>query len=305
MPESDELDPNGGGGGGGMDRAPDGADARADARAPDGADARADARARRRRAADALRRTNRKPGVLRAVRATRELLPGDARFGDQLSTAGDHPSAVVGRYLASDARAADGTASREAGMAMLQVWQALSERVGRGAGTVSATIVFTDLVGFSSWVLEVGDELALELLREVASVVEPLIERHHGRVVKRLGDGHMAVFGEPRAGVDAALALQDGIGDVEVAGHRPRLRAGVHVGTPRKLGSDYLGTDVNVAARVGAAAGPGEVLITDAVLAQISVDGLEVKRRRGFRAKGAPPELEVYSVARGAGGSAV
>ncbi len=260
------------------------------------------------RAAEALRRANHKPGVVRALRTARELLPGDENFGDQISTADDRPSAVIARFLAELPRTGDdaeargaGSASSEAGLAALQVWQSLSQRVGRGAGVVEATILFTDLVGFSSWVLEVGDELALNLLREVASVVEPAIGKHRGRLVKRLGDGHMAVFASAQSGVQAALAIQDGLTQVEVAGHRPRLRAGLHCGQPRKLGGDYLGTDVNIAARVGEAAGAEEVLISDAVLAAISPDGLEgleVKRRRGFRAKGAPRDLEVFLVRR-------
>jgi adenylate cyclase len=257
-----------------------------------------------------LRRANQKPGLVRALRTARELLPGDENFGDQLSTADDRPSAVIARFLSErqggggDGPARGlGSASSEAGLAALQVWQSLSQRVGRGAGVVEATILFTDLVGFSAWVLEVGDELALDLLREVSSVVEPAIDKHRGRLVKRLGDGHMAVFAGAQAGVQAALSIQDGLTQVEVAGHRPRLRAGLHRGQPRRLGGDYLGTDVNIAARVGEAAGPDEVLISDAVLAAISEAdraGLEVKRRRGFRAKGAPRDLEVFLVRRAA-----
>jgi adenylate cyclase len=260
------------------------------------------------RTAEALRRANRKPGLVRALRTARELLPGDENFGDGLSTADDRPSAVIARFLAErpsgggeDRTRGVGSASSEAGLAALQVWQSLSQRVGRGAGVVDATILFTDLVGFSGWVLEVGDELALELLRAVANVVEPAIDKHRGRVVKRLGDGHMAVFASADAGVEAALAMQDGLTAVEVQGHRPRLRAGLHRGQPRKLGGDYLGTDVNIAARVGEAAGAEEVLISDAVLSAISADdlaGWQVKRRRGFRAKGAPRDLEVFLVRR-------
>jgi adenylate cyclase len=248
------------------------------------------------RARDALRRTNRRPGLVRAIRATREMLPGDENFGDELSTAGDRPSEVIARFLAERGEVGE-TASREAGLAALQVWQALSHRMGRGAGTVSATILFTDLVGFSSWVLEVGDELALDLLRAVAAVVEPAIAAGSGRVVKRLGDGHMAVFGNPSAGVDAALDIQDGLDSVDVAGYRPQLRAGLHLGQPRQLGGDFLGTDVNIAARVGEAAGPGEVLVSGAVLQAIDAGAFDVKRVR-FRAKGAPRELEVFRVSR-------
>jgi len=246
----------------------------------------------------AFRRANRRPGLVRAIRASRELLPGDENFGDELSIAGDRPAEVIARYLAERGERGE-TASHEAGLAALQVWQALSQRMGRGAGMVSATILFTDLVGFSSWVLEAGDEAALELLRAVAAVAEPSVSGAGGRVVKRLGDGHMAVFADPRAGIDAALQMQDGLASVEVAGHRPRLRAGLHIGQPRTLAGDFLGTDVNIAARVGEAAGAGEVLVSDAVLAAIDDDGLLVKRVRGFRAKGVPRELQVFSVKRG------
>lgn len=264
------------------------------------------------RAGAALRRANNRAGLVRAIRAAREALPGDENFGDELSTAGDKPSELIARFLAERQGGRDGisagdgaragtTASTEAGLAALQVWQALSQRVGRGAGVVEATILFTDLVGFSSWVLEAGDEAALQLLRAVASVVEPAINAGGGRLVKRLGDGHMAVFARPGSGVEAALAMHDGLQEIEVAGHRPSLRAGLHRGIPRQLGGDYLGTDVNIAARVAEAAGPGEVLVSDAVLAGIepgALDGLELKRRRFFRAKGAPRDLEVFLVRR-------
>jgi adenylate cyclase len=256
-----------------------------------------DPAAARGRAGDALRQTNHRPGLTRAIRATRELLPGDENFGDELSTAGDRPSDVIARYLTESGEPGE-TAAREAGLAALQVWQSLSRRVGRGAGEVEATILFTDLVGFSSWVLEAGDEAALMLLREVARVVEPRIARGGGRVVKRLGDGHMAVFGSARAGVDAALDVQEELVSVSVAGHQPRLRAGLHLGRPRQLGGDYLGADVNIAARVGEAAGAGEVLVSGKVVQAIDTAGLVLKRRRGFRAKGAPRELEVFTVTR-------
>ena len=252
------------------------------------------------RAARAVRGSNRKPEVVRAMRTARELLPGDQNLGDSPSTADDRPSSLIARYLAEGDAGA--TATREAGLAAVQVWQALSQRVGRGAGTVDATVLFTDLVGFSSWVLGAGDELGLQLLRAVSAVVEPLITSYRGRLVKRLGDGHMAVFGDPLAGVEAALDMHERLTAVSVGGHTPQLRAGLHLGQPRQLGRDYLGTDVNIAARVSQAAGAGEVLVSGAVLEAIGEPergALRVKRRRGFRAKGTPPGLEVFLVARG------
>ncbi len=116
-----------------------------------------------------------------------------------------------------------------------------------------------------------------------------------GRIVKRLGDGLMAVFDEPSEGVDAALEAVAGLDEVEVGGHRPQLRAGLHVGRPRKVGRDYLGVDVNVAARVAEAAGAGEVLVSGVACERLDEETITLKRKRRFKAKGAPSDLEVYA----------
>jgi adenylate cyclase len=106
----------------------------------------------------------------------------------------------------------------------------------------------------------------------------------------------MAVFGDPQAAVEAAVEACGQASDVEVEGHRLELRAGLHVGRPRKLGGDYLGVDVNIAARVAAAAGGGEVLITEAARSKLGSSAFDLRRQRRFRAKGAPRDLQVYSV---------
>ena len=246
--------------------------------------------------AGALRQADANPALLRAVRGARHLLPGDARFGDELSTAGGRPEQILARHLTEMAQR--GSATREAGLTALQLWQALSERTGRGAGTEEVALLFTDLVGFSAWVLEVGDDAALELLRQVSAAVEPAIRDEGGRIVKRLGDGHMAVFPRAAGAVAAALEMHDRLEEVEVEGHRPRLRAGVHAGRPRRLGGDYLGADVNITARLAEAADGGELLVSQVVLDHVDTAALEMRRKRRFKAKGAPRELEVYAVRR-------
>jgi adenylate cyclase len=82
---------------------------------------------------------------------------------------------------------------------------------------------------------------------------------------------------------------------VEADGYRPQLRAGIHIGHPRRIGGDYLGTDVNIAARVAEAASGGEVLISDSVRERLDEHAVKLKRRR-FKAKGAPSGLSVYAV---------
>jgi adenylate cyclase len=88
--------------------------------------------------------------------------------------------------------------SREVGLTALQLWQATLSHTGRGRGEREVTILFTDLVGFSSWALGAGDDDALPLLRRVATALEPPVAAHRGKVVKRLGDGVMAVFPTPQ-----------------------------------------------------------------------------------------------------------
>lgn len=199
------------------------------------------------------------------------------------------------------ARYEDSTA-HELAQVGLQALQGLTQRLGWSDGAVQATVLFTELCDFSTWVLEAGDELALQLLREVAGAVEPPVAANGGRVVKRLGDGHMAAFASAADGLHAALEIQERVGELEVQGHHPELRIGLHTGEPHQMSGDYLGADVNIAARLTEAAGRGEVLVSGAVVEELGDaerSQLELKRRRGFRAKGAPRGLEVFSVSRG------
>jgi adenylate cyclase len=249
----------------------------------------------RRRLAELLRRMDEHGLALAAAQAVRRRLPGDHRYGDPLSLGGETPPGVLGQRLSLLAGERP-SALKELGFSALQVWQALSEAQGRGQGDQEVAILFTDLADFSSWSLEAGDTLAVELLRRVSLAVEPCVRAHQGRVVKRLGDGLMAVFDDPGDAVAAACAAQSALGEVRVAGHRPRLRAGVHLGRPRKLGGDYFGVDVNVAARVAAAAKPDEVLISDAVHDRLEDGQVHARRRWLFQGKGAPAQTKVFSV---------
>lgn len=244
-----------------------------------------------------VRRIDSQPLLLRLTDKLRRRLPGDDRFGDPLSVAGTSPAEVVGRQvqvLASERP----SVARELGLSALQVWQALSESAGRGRGDREVAMLFTDLVGFSSWALRAGDEAAVQLLREVGIVVEGAVAEHRGTLVKRLGDGLMAVFPTVEAATRAALDADAGLRDVEVDGHRPRLRAGVHVGRPRKIGGDYLGVDVNIAARVADQARGGELLLSVPAVEQLEPDAYRTGRAKRLRAAGAPKDLRVQSVRR-------
>jgi adenylate cyclase len=179
----------------------------------------------------------------------------------------------------------------------LQAWQRFAEAQDRGRGKADVAILFTDLVGFSSWALEVGDQAAIGLLREVTRTIEDPVYERRGEVVKRLGDGLMAAFGDAPSAVEAAFAAHERIAPIEADGYRPRLRTGIHLGRPRKLAGDYLGVDVNIAARLVEAAKPGEILVSNRTLEKLPPDAVAAKRRR-FRAKGAPKGLQAYALTR-------
>lgn len=247
----------------------------------------------------AAARLDTQPTLLAAARRLRQRLPGDEKFGDPLSTAGRTPAQVLARGV-SALRPDPESVAKEIGLAGLQVWQSLSEATGRGRGELEMALVFTDLVGFSSWALEAGDVAALELLREVGTAVEGAVLAHEGRIIKRLGDGLMATFLSANHAVEAALDAQQAVQQIELEGYRPRMRAGVHWGRPRKLGGDYLGVDVNVAARIADAAKPDQVLISEAVLRRLDADGLSTGRVRRLKAHGAPRDLQVTQVSRAA-----
>src|SRR3954452_5480135 len=179
-----------------------------------------DGRAQRLR--ETARTVDSRPQVVATAKFIRRLLPGDTRYGDALSTSGRRMPERIGR-LVSETESARPSAVRELGLGALQAWQALAEAQGRGRGTVDVAILFTDIVKFSPWALEAGDEAALELLRQVATVEDEAITNNGGNLVKRLGDGAMSVFGRPDDAVHAALHTHESVREIEVDGHTPTL----------------------------------------------------------------------------------
>ncbi len=257
---------------------------------------------RRRSPARWLHTTNHSPDVIAFVRRARRMLPGDPEFGDPLSTAGEGGPRAAAR--AADRLLGDrDAASREVSLGVLQVWQALTEAVSRRPANPEVTLVFTDLVGFSAWSLQAGDEAALALLRQVARAVEPPLLDAGGHIVKRMGDGIMAVFRNPTVAVRAVLAATEALRSVEVAGYRPRMRVGIHTGRPQRMAADWLGVDVNVAARVMERATKGGIMVSSATLdlipqGELDALGVVAKRVRkpvfAHKTAGIPADLGIY-----------
>lgn len=244
----------------------------------------------------AARSLNRHPALLEAAKRTRERLLGDEQFIDRLSTARGRPADLATRELSTRRGDAPGVMG-ELGLTVLQAWQSLAENRGRGRGEVDVAIMFTDLVGFSSWSLQAGDDLTIALLRDVSDAIEPPILERRGEVVKRLGDGLMAAFWDASSATEAAFEACERVSSIEVPGYRPLLRTGIHLGRPRKIGGDYFGVDVNIAARLLEAAEPGEIVISESAMRALGTfEGIATERR--VTAKGAPANLLAHAVQR-------
>ena len=276
---------------------------------------------------DTAERLADEPRLLALVKLLRERLPGDERFGDPLSTGGDDAVAYLARGVTA-LSAERGSVFGELGLTGLQVWQSLSERVGRGRGDMDLAVLCTDLVDFSSFALRAGDVAAIEMLGAVGTVIEDAVTvRRRGRVVKRLGDGMIATFLHAREAVDAALEIQEQIAGIEVENRQPKLRAAVHWGRPRRLGGEYLGVDVAIALSICEESRAGQVLVSDAAIVELErerlwhaahpespghartdgatggaggapPDDLRFGRRRRLKAAGMPPELRAATVRR-------
>ena len=244
------------------------------------------------RVGEFLTRADRTPSLIRAAQLPRKLTPETVPELDL-----SRPTRLSDRMeklLTGSDRSP--SASRELALSVVKVWQALVDRrSATAADSGDVTVLFTDLVGFSSWALRAGDDSVLSLIGEVNRVSSDIVGAHRGRIVKSLGDGVMAVFPDAADAILAAFELCGAVSAITHDDYRAQLRAGVHTGTPRQVGGDYLGVDVNIAARVADAAGTGEVLATSDALQ--SAEGLQLlSRKRRFKAKGTPRDLEVFAV---------
>ncbi len=130
-----------------------------------------------------------------------------------------------------------------------------------------AAILAADVVGYSRLMGE-DQTRTLDALRQLRTeLFEPVVNKHGGTIVKRMGDGWIVEFASVSDAVDCALRIQEG-----VAGHAViRLRTGIHIGDVVFEEEDVFGDGVNVAARLEELAKPGEVLISDT--AHQSLDG--------------------------------
>jgi class 3 adenylate cyclase len=164
-------------------------------------------------------------------------------------------------------------------------------RHGPEPDRVLATVVFTDIVGSTEHLAEVGDRRWRDLLDRHDRAVRRQLERFRGREIKMTGDGVLATFDGPARAVLCARAIRDAAGQLGL-----QVRAGVHMGEVEVRGEDVGGMAIHIAARVAALAGPREVLVSRTVVDVIVGSGIETTDRGEHVLKGVPGSWRLFAV---------
>src|SRR5512132_2399584 len=157
---------------------------------------------------------------------------------------------------------------------------------------VLATVMFTDIVGSTERAAELGDARWRELLAAHQAAVRRELERFKGREVKTLGDGLLATFDGPARAIRCGRAIVESARSLDLD-----IRIGLHCGEVEVMDEDVGGIAVHIAARVGALAGAGEVLVTSTVKDLVAGSGIQFTDRGAKQLKGIPDEWRLFAAA--------
>jgi class 3 adenylate cyclase len=126
--------------------------------------------------------------------------------------------------------------------------------------------LFADLRGFTQFVETHGDQAASELLTAYRTLVRTAVAKFSGAEIRTEGDGFYVVFPSPSSAINCALAILDQAAQSNAAAGRPlQVGIGIHAGETADSAEGFVGSAVNIAARVCALAGAGELLVTETV----------------------------------------
>ena len=148
---------------------------------------------------------------------------------------------------------------------------------------VLATVLFTDIVGSTERATGLGDTAWKDLLERHHAAVRAMIARYRGTEVDTAGDGFLATFDGPARGVKCAQAISEAVLPLGL-----QIRAGIHTGEVETIDGKVGGIAVHIGARVGALAGPSEVLVSSTVKDLVAGSGLTFADAGEHELKGVP-----------------
>jgi pimeloyl-ACP methyl ester carboxylesterase len=166
-------------------------------------------------------------------------------------------------------------------------------RRGAEVDRVLASVMFVDIVGSTQLAAELGDRKWREVLETHEAVLQKELARFRGREVKSMGDGILATFDGPARAIGCGLAMIDAVRERGL-----EIRVGLHTGEVELMGDDVGGIAVHIAARVGAKAAAGEVLVSNTVKDLVAGSGIRFSDRGTHELKGVPDEWRLLAVER-------
>ena len=167
------------------------------------------------------------------------------------------------------------------------------ERHPTDAERILATVMFSDIVDSTQRAAEMGDRRWRDLLAAIEDAVDRELSRFRGRAVKSMGGGFLATFDGPARGIRCAAAIRD----VARSQLGLEVRTGLHTGEIELIGDDVGGIAVHIGARVGAAAGPGGVLVSGTVKDLVVGSGIAFEDRGERELRGVPGSWRLWAVA--------
>jgi class 3 adenylate cyclase/pimeloyl-ACP methyl ester carboxylesterase len=159
---------------------------------------------------------------------------------------------------------------------------------------VLATVLFTDIVGSTARATALGDRAWRDLLERHHARVRTLIARYRGTEVDTAGDGFFATFDGPARAIRCAQAIANAVRPLGL-----EVRAGLHTGECEIIDGKVGGIAVVIGARVGALAGPSEVLVSQTVKDLVAGSGVAFESAGDHELKGVPDRWRVYRVVDG------
>ena len=156
---------------------------------------------------------------------------------------------------------------------------------------VLATVMFTDIVDSTKRASDMGDRGWRDLLDAQNTVLRRELVRFRGTEVKTLGDGMLATFDGPARAIRCGLAMTDAVKPLGI-----EVRVGLHTGEVEIVDDDIAGIAVHIAARVGAKAESGEVLVSSTVKDLVAGSGVGFTERGEYELKGVPGRWRLFAV---------
>jgi len=154
---------------------------------------------------------------------------------------------------------------------------------------ILTTVLFTDIVGSTERAEREGDRRWSELLSAHHQVVRSELHHFRGQEIDTAGDGFLATFDGPARAIRCACAIRDGVQALGL-----QIRAGLHTGEVELSDEGPRGLAVHIGARVGAAAGPGQVLVSRTVADLVVGSGIDLEDLGEHQLKGVPDTWRLY-----------